>query len=75
MDVFFCNFSCKGLAAAGYEYVNIDDCWEYPERVDGKLQEDLTKFPSTISVLAEEVHEMGLKLGIYSSAGTETCQG
>jgi alpha-galactosidase len=66
----------SGMAAAGYEYVNIDDCWMAPERdADGRLQPDPERFPGGIKAIADYVHGKGLKLGIYSSAGTATCQG
>ncbi|WP_443077410.1 glycoside hydrolase family 27 protein [Streptomyces sp. SP17BM10] len=62
-----------GLKAAGYEYVNIDDCWMTHERADGHLVPDPVKFPHGIAGVADHVHAKGLKLGIYESAGTETC--
>lgn len=66
----------SGMKDAGYEYVNIDDCWMAPERdADGNLQADPERFPSGIASIADYVHGLGLKLGIYSSAGTATCQG
>ena len=66
----------SGMAAAGYEYVNIDDCWMAPERdAQGRLQPDPVRFPGGIKAIADYVHAKGLKLGIYSSAGTATCQG
>lgn len=64
----------SGLKAAGYEYVNLDDCWAEPQRAaDGNLQPDGTRFPSGIKALADYVHAKGLKFGIYTSAGTMTC--
>lgn len=36
---------------------------------------DPSKFPNGIIGVAEEVHALGLKLGIYSDAGTNTCAG
>lgn len=66
----------KGLAAAGYIYVNLDDCWHASERdADGFIQCDAERFPSGIGALADYVHERGLKLGIYSDAGRHTCGG
>jgi len=66
----------NGLDAIGYKYVNIDDCWMAPTRdAQGRLRSDPTRFPSGIAALATYVHNKGLKLGIYSSAGTATCQG
>jgi alpha-galactosidase len=66
----------SGMAAAGYTYVNIDDCWMAPERdAQGRLVADPVRFPGGIEAVADYVHAKGLKLGIYSSAGTATCQG
>ena len=64
-----------GLHEAGYEYVVIDDVWEAKERIDGRLAADPARFPSGIKGLADRIHSMGLKLGIYSCAGTLTCEG
>ncbi|KAI1824620.1 glycoside hydrolase family 27 protein [Xylaria intraflava] len=67
-----------GFKDAGYEYVNIDDCWSVKSGRDNVTQQlipDPTRFPSGISGVASRVHALGLKLGIYSSAGTETCAG
>ncbi|WJV50446.1 NPCBM/NEW2 domain-containing protein [Streptomyces flavofungini] len=64
----------KGLKDAGYEYVNLDDCWALPQRdADGKLVPDPKRFPNGIKAVADYVHSKGLKLGIYTSAGTKTC--
>ncbi len=63
------------LKDAGYTYVNIDDCWQGSERdEEGKLQCDKVAFKSGIKSLAEYVNSKGLKLGIYSSNGTLTCE-
>ncbi len=65
----------SGLADAGYVYVNLDDCWQSSMRDEnGKLQGDLSTFPHGIKWLAEQVNNLGLKLGIYSSNGTLTCE-
>jgi alpha-galactosidase len=65
-----------GLQDAGYEYVNIDDCWAELERdSEGRLVPDDVKFPDGISAVADYVHGLGLKLGIYADAGTDTCAG
>lgn len=64
----------KGLKDAGYRYVNLDDCWALPARdADGKLVPDPARFPNGIKAVADYVHSKGLKLGIYTSAGTKTC--
>ncbi len=62
-----------GLRDAGYTYINIDDCWHGKRDADGFIQADPTKFPSGMKALADYLHGKGLKLGIYSDAGTGTC--
>ncbi|MET7453045.1 NPCBM/NEW2 domain-containing protein [Streptomyces sp. NPDC005574] len=67
-------FVSKGLKTAGYRYVNLDDCWALPARdADGRLVPDPARFPNGIKAVADYVHDRGLKLGIYTSAGTKTC--
>ncbi len=65
----------SGLLDAGYKYVNIDDCWQSAMRTaDGELQHDPVSFPSGIKALVEKINDLGLKVGIYSSNGTLTCE-
>ena len=65
----------SGLKDAGYIYVNIDDCWQASERDEkGRLQWDKLNFRSGIKSLSGYMNERGLKLGIYSSNGTLTCE-
>ena len=63
----------SGLRDAGYTYINIDDCWHGERDKDGFIQVDATKFPHGMKYLADYLHGKGLKLGIYSDAGTATC--
>jgi alpha-galactosidase len=78
----------NGMQAAGYDYVNIDDCWMKGRDVTGAaakiaagrdakghLIPDPTYFPDGIAAVAKYVHSLGLKLGIYEDIGTATCQG
>lgn len=59
---------------AGYEYVNIDDCWANWNRTsDGKLLANTTRFKSGMHALADYVHTRSLKLGTYNDMGTATC--
>ncbi len=65
----------SGLRDAGYKFVNLDDCWQDSRRSEtGKIQCDPYTFPSGIKSLVEYVNSKGLKLGIYSSNGTLTCE-
>ncbi len=64
----------SGMQAAGYQYVNIDDCWQVSRDAQGTIVADPARFPSGIKALADYVHSKGLKLGIYTDAGTGTCE-
>ena len=65
-----------GMRDAGFQYVIVDDCWQATARdASGQLAADPVRFPSGIKALADYVHALGLKFGIYSDAGPWTCQG
>jgi alpha-galactosidase len=65
----------SGLAAAGYGCVNLDDGWMAAERAaNGELTGDAAKFPHGIAWLADQIHALGLRFGIYTAIGTRTCQ-
>ena len=66
----------KGLLDAGYNWINLDDCWPLDQRTDnGSLQWNPELFPQGIPWLAEYVNNKGFRLGIYSDAGNLTCGG
>jgi alpha-galactosidase len=65
----------NGMKAAGYEYINLDDCWSDGRDSAGNLTVNTNKFPSGMKALADYVHAKGLKLGIYADLGTSTCAG
>ncbi|TNV78155.1 hypothetical protein FGO68_gene4876 [Halteria grandinella] len=63
-----------GLADAGYQYVNIDDCWSTQQRdANGHIVANATKFPNGLTSLANTIHSLGLKMGLFSAAGTQSC--
>ena len=64
-----------GLKDLGYEYVVLDDGCYKPERVDGKLSNEEIKFPGGFRALADHLHRMGLKFGMYNDVGTNLCAG
>jgi alpha-galactosidase len=64
----------SGMQAAGYQYVNIDDCWQVSRDASGTIVADPTRFPAGMKALADYVHGKGLKLGLYTDAGTGTCE-
>jgi alpha-galactosidase len=64
--------------------VNIDDCWSEKTSISAtggrdpktsRILPNMTRFPDGISGLADKIHSMGLKFGIYSDAGSATCAG
>ena len=62
-----------GLADLGYIYVNVDDGWQNGRGEDGYVRTRTDKFPEGMQKLAEDIHALGLKAGIYTDAGELTC--
>lgn len=62
-----------GMAGHGYQYINIDDCWQAGRDANGAILTN-RKFPD-MKALADYIHARGLKFGIYSSPGPKTCTG
>ena len=62
-----------GLADAGYNYVNIDDGFTDGRGADGRIIIDTVKFPNGMKAIADYCHSKGLKAGMYSDAGDNTC--
>ena len=66
----------SGLAAAGYTCVNLDDGWMTAQRsAAGELTGDSARFPRGMRWLADRMHALGLRFGVYTAIGTRTCQG
>jgi alpha-galactosidase len=65
-----------GLKAAGYEFVNSDDCWMTANRTaDGHQVPDPVRFPDGFKAVADFIHSLGLKSGLYTAKGPNTCAG
>lgn len=62
-----------GLKDAGYIYVNIDDGFFGGRDAEGHLLIHPTRFPNGMRTVVDYIHERGLKAGIYSDAGKNTC--
>ena len=63
------------LSDKGYKFVNLDDNWQSSIRdKDGNLQGDLDRFGMGMPAFIKKVNDMGLKVGLYSSNGTLTCE-
>lgn len=65
----------SGMRDAGYIYLVIDDCWQLSRDSAGNILPDPVRFPSGMKNLGDYIHSKGLKFGVYSDAGTATCQG
>ena len=66
----------KGLKEAGYRYVNIDDGFFGYRDERGYMvphPERFPKGPEGMRALVDHIHSLGLKAGIYSDAGDNTC--
>lgn len=64
-----------GLRDVGYEYVILDDCWSAGRDTagNGSLIVNTEKFPNGMAAVADDIHSLGLKFGMYSDAGRWTC--
>lgn len=62
-----------GLNKLGYKYINIDDGFFGYRDERGRLHVNPTRFPNGMKPVADYIHALGLKAGIYSEAGANTC--
>ncbi len=65
----------SGMKDAGYEYIVVDDCWHGERDSLGFIHPNPEHFPSGMKAVIDYIHAKGLKFGIYSCAGAETCAG
>jgi len=64
----------SGLFAAGYRYINLDDCWQASQRDgNGRLGFDVGRFPSREGII-QKLNSLGFKVGVYSSCSALTCE-
>lgn len=63
----------KGLHKVGYQYINIDDGYFGGRDKNGLLLPHPEKFPNGMKIVADYIHSKGLKAGLYSDAGENTC--
>ena len=64
----------SGMKDAGYQYIVIDDCWQVKRDEHANIVPDPQRFPNGMKAVADYVHSLGLKFGIYSDAGAKTCE-
>ena len=64
----------QGLHDVGYTYINIDDgFFGGRDPQTGRLLIHPTRFPRGLQSVVSYIHSLGLKAGIYSDAGANTC--
>lgn len=63
-----------GMKAAGYEYLNLDDCWQDHRDAQGNIVSG-SNFPQGIKPVVDYIHAKGLKAGLYTTVGDQTCAG
>ena len=63
----------NGLKDAGYTYVNIDDGFFWGHGENGILRFHPERFPNGMKPVVDGIHALGLRAGIYSDAGSDTC--
>ena len=62
-----------GMRDAGYKYVVIQECIARDRDAQGNLIADSVRFPSGLPALTAYIHKLGLKAGIYTDIGRNTC--
>ena len=67
-------FVSLGLDKLGYEYINLDDCWQGGRYENGTIYANTTQFNSSLKILSDYVHSYNLKFGVYTDRGTTTCK-
>jgi alpha-galactosidase len=65
----------SGMKDAGYQYVNIDDCWQVSRDAGANIVPAPQRFPHGMKAVGDYIHSLGLKFGVYSDAGSQTCAG
>ena len=64
----------SGLKSAGYQYVNIDEGWWQGTRdASGNITILTSDWPGGMQAIADYIHGLGLKAGIYTDAGKDGC--
>eukprot|EP00054_Salpingoeca_dolichothecata_P029045 m.225144 g.225144 ORF g.225144 m.225144 type:complete len:163 (+) comp26380_c0_seq11:87-575(+) len=63
----------NGMQAAGYEYINLDDCWGVRDPETGKIEGDPLRFPNGMKSMISQLHAKGFKFGLYTDIGYKAC--
>jgi len=59
----------SGMLAAGYQYVNLDQCWQLPRSQAQTRVFDAARLPGGVAGLAQLLHDRGLLLGLFAPIG------
>ena len=63
----------KGLKDVGYHYVNVDDGYFGKRDDNGIMLANEKRFPNGMKPVADHIHSLGMKAGLYTDAGNSTC--
>lgn len=63
----------QGLKDVGYTNINVDDGFFGYRDENGKMHSHPERFPNGMRVVSDYIHSLGLRAGIYSDAGNDTC--
>lgn len=67
------NIKSNGMLAAGYDHINLDDCWGVRDPDTNQIKGDPTRFPEGMPAFIEKVHQLGFKFGLYTDIGPKGC--
>lgn len=62
-----------GMRDLGYTYVLIQECIASERDASGLLRVETSRFPSGMKRLVDYIHQRGMKAGIYTDVGPNTC--
>ena len=62
----------KGLKDVGYHYVNVDDGYFGKRDDNGIMLANEKRFPNGMKPVADHIHSLGMKAGLYTDAGNST---
>eukprot|EP00056_Hartaetosiga_gracilis_P016520 m.5245 g.5245 ORF g.5245 m.5245 type:complete len:490 (-) comp4169_c0_seq1:73-1542(-) len=63
----------SGMLAAGYDHINLDDCWGLRDPKTHQIIGDPVRFPEGMKAFIAKVHALGFKFGLYTDIGEKAC--
>ncbi|EGD81512.1 hypothetical protein PTSG_02230 [Salpingoeca rosetta] len=63
----------SGMLAAGYDHINLDDCWGLRDPKTHEIKGDPVRFPEGMKAFIKKIHDLGFKFGLYTDLGADAC--